>query len=819
MCMSLQAGSRVQCAARAVNSNKDEGLELSSPIATFKRVPPQFKRVPPQFKRVPPQFKLVPPQFKLVPPQFKLVPPQFKRVPPQFKRVPPQFKLVPPQFKLVPPQFKLVPPQFKLVPPQFKRVAPSFNLVPPQFKLVPPQFNLVPPQFKLVPPLFKRVPPQFKLVPPQFKRVPPQFKRVPPQFKRMCQPRKVGTVGAGPFSAKLRYTGAEDPDHPNLLKLTVAMPHIDGMLPVISTHPLSNMELTLSPDGTRVGNHRCSNLLDYSEVTTGHGFITATARNAESVGDTFPYQYSTPMRGDNTLRFYKNLNLEACLWGFTSYYNMSELLTDCGGTIRTDGQPLISGPLEPHRHDTETVTPGEGSKGNDIYRAGKQGSDGVQVLNLVQSYVTLRVPLHVSYVFHSPVGAGGWQHFDLQSELRLTFVYDTAILWKDGIGSPPQAELQGALYPTSMPINEQGRLVVNFKTKARFRGLFVEANFEGRIKSTASSLSSMVMCEDNPGLTFNLSLVRSEPTYNQPVQQWTFTSDFAVHDYSGTYRVNLIPCTTAQNMEYTVPPVCNPREPVTFHLDIRFQQVSEPVSLEFSLNTQIFLLSKRNLWLSDGSMGFGQESDVAFSEGDTIYGLVMVDPVQNLGDSFFCNIEKVYLCTGADGYVPKYNPTNFEFGCLAESPSLLYHFKILDKAQPETQARGFGDVEFNAMLAADDPSTLSLVRQPGTDGFRLDSTAMFQVAAGREWFIHTIYTIRSKDNANHGIGKRSLEYHHSLVATGNDLSITPGVKGQGHRVRRSASGLVGAAVPDVADDIGADNNRGTNIMHIALDQS
>lgn len=66
-----------------------------------------------------------------------------------------------------------------------------------------------------------------------------------------------------------------------------------------------------------------------------------------------------------------------------------------------------------------------------------------QVLNLVQSYVTLRVPLYVSYVFHSPVAVGGWQHFDLQSELRLTFVYDTAILWKDGIGSPPELELQG----------------------------------------------------------------------------------------------------------------------------------------------------------------------------------------------------------------------------------------------------------------------------------------------------------------------------------------------------------------------------------------
>lgn len=41
-------------------------------------------------------------------------------------------------------------------------------------------------------------------------------------------------------------------------------------------------------------------------------------------------------------------------------------------------------------------------------------------------------------------------------------------------------------------------------------------------------MSSMVMSVDHPGLTFNLTLVRSEPTYNQPVQQWTFTSDFAV---------------------------------------------------------------------------------------------------------------------------------------------------------------------------------------------------------------------------------------------------------------------------------------------------
>lgn len=71
------------------------------------------------------------------------------------------------------------------------------------------------------------------------------------------------------------------------------------------------------------------------------------------------------------------------------------------------------------------------------------------------------------------------------------------------------------------------------------------------------------------------------------------------------------------------------------------------------------------------------ENCVSLSAGDTVYGRVMVDPVQNLGDSFICSIEKVFLCTGTDGYVPKYNPSNFEFGCLADAQSLLYRFKII----------------------------------------------------------------------------------------------------------------------------------------------
>lgn len=41
----FQAGSRVQCAARAVNSNGDEGLELLSPVSTISQEEGEDRRM------------------------------------------------------------------------------------------------------------------------------------------------------------------------------------------------------------------------------------------------------------------------------------------------------------------------------------------------------------------------------------------------------------------------------------------------------------------------------------------------------------------------------------------------------------------------------------------------------------------------------------------------------------------------------------------------------------------------------------------------------------------------------------------------------
>lgn len=94
-----------------------------------------------------------------------------------------------------------------------------------------------------------------------------------------------------------------------------------------------------------------------------------------------------------------------------------------------------------------------------------------------------------------------------------------------------------------------------------------------------------------------------------------------------------------------------------------------------------------------------------------------------------------------------------------------------------------------------------------------EPTILLQVSTGREWYIHTIYTVRSRSSANRGIGKRSLEYH--AISRQSDL-----LPGRSQRSRRRAMDVPDVLdVPDVINDIGVSNNRGTNILHIALDRS
>lgn len=70
--------------------------------------------------------------------------------------------------------------------------------------------------------------------------------------------------------------------------------------------------------------------------------------------------------------------------------------------------------------------------------------------------------------------------------------------------------------------------------------------------------------------------------------------------------------------------------------------------------------------------------------------------------------------------------------------------------------------------------------------------------------------VRSRENANRNIGKRSLEYLHHSISTAEEANTSI------HRQRRAAPA---SPNPTLTQDIGIENNRGTNIQHIALDRT
>ncbi|KAH7953982.1 hypothetical protein HPB49_014729 [Dermacentor silvarum] len=479
-----------------------------------------------------------------------------------------------------------------------------------------------------------------------------------------------------------------DPRAPNRIQITVLVPHRDGLLPAISTRPLSNLEFALSPSSLRVGLHRCSNLVDAPEAFTPLGFVTnATLDRRLDAEAAEPYQYSRQMRGESTLRFYKSLDLESCMWNWTAFYTLSELVSDCGGSINHDGQAL----------------------------------------NLVQSYVSMSVPLYVSYALHSTAALGGWQHSDMVTELKISFVYNTAILWDHGISTYLDSHLNGSIYPTQMRINDNGQLVVRFRTVSGFHGQYI-------LESRELKKMSYVTSEEQPDLTFTLKLIRWDATYSEAQQEWEFVSDVAVKDYSGTYRIHLVPCTVREGARFSEPMRCTPQEPVPFELPIHFQQVSDPVPTRFSLDTQFHITRRRDLWLRRAEQqpidrqAEADDIDVSFAPGDKIYGKIMVSPLQSLGHSFELFIEKCFLCTGFDGYIPRYDPDNEDYGCIAESANLRYVIKIIDKESPSSVSSQLHGALFNASLVSQsrDADLAAIGKDPGADGFHFLADPLFK---------------------------------------------------------------------------------------------
>ncbi|XP_065453534.1 extracellular matrix organizing protein FRAS1 isoform X1 [Chrysemys picta bellii] len=527
------------------------------------------------------------------------------------------------------------------------------------------------------------------------------------------------------FIATLKYLDVKHKEHPNRIHISVQIPHQDGMLPLISTMPLHNLHFLLSESIYR-HQHVCSNLVTIRDLQgiSEAGFLDEVTYDSIVLGPGYdrPYQFDPTVREPKTIQLYKHLNLKSCIWTFDAYYDMTELIDVCGGSVTAD----------------------------------------FQVRDSAQSFLTVHVPLYVSYIYVT--APRGWASLEHHTEMEFSFFYDT-VLWRTGIQT--DSVLSARLQIIRIYIREDGRLVIEFKTHAKFRGHFVMEHH------TLPDVKSFIMTPDHlGGIEFDLQLLWSAQTFDSPYQLWRATSSYNRKDYSGEYTIYLIPCTVQPTQPWIDPGdkplACTAHAPERFLIPIAFQQTNRPVPVVYSLNTEFQLCNNEKVFLMDPTKSEMSLAEMdykgAFSKGQILYGRVLWNPEQNLNAAYKLQLEKVYLCTGKDGYVPFFDPTGTiynegpQYGCIQPNKHLKHRFLLLDRNQPEVIDKYFHDVPFDAHFVSELSDFHLVSSMPGVDGFTMKVDALYKVEAGHQWYLQVIYIIGPETIAGPRV-QRSLTHH------------------------------------------------------------
>ncbi|CAJ0943996.1 unnamed protein product, partial [Ranitomeya imitator] len=289
---------------------------------------------------------------------------------------------------------------------------------------------------------------------------------------------------------------------------------------------------------------------------------------------------------------------------------------------------------------------------------------------------------------------------------------------------------------------------------------------------TLPDMKSRIVAPDHlGGIEFDLQPLWSAQTFDSPYQLWRATSSYSRKDYSGEYTIYLIPCTVQPTQSWVDPGdkplACTAHAPERFLIPIAFQQTNRPVPVVYSLNTEFQLCNNEKIFLMDPTKTEMSLAEMdykgAFSKGQTLYGRVLWNPDQNLNSAYKLQLEKVYLCTGKDGYVPFFDPTGTiynegpQYGCIQPNKNLKHRFLLLDRHQPEVTDIFFHDVPFDAAFAAESSDFHAMSSLPGVDGFTMKVDALYKVETGHQWYLQVIYIIGPETMAGPRV-QRSLTY-------------------------------------------------------------
>ncbi|GIY35545.1 extracellular matrix protein FRAS1 [Caerostris darwini] len=511
-----------------------------------------------------------------------------------------------------------------------------------------------------------------------------------------------------PFIASLNYVNSSSSLHANKLHIHIEIPHEDGLLPLISTYPLHNIQFLLTQKIYRQ-QHVCSNLQGPSSTEKNKSFLKNSSPSENDLNLAFPYHGDKCDNKSGIL--YQHLNLKRCIWSFDAWYSMAELVQLCGGTVTSDFKA----------RDTD------------------------------QTYVTVLLPLYVTYVFAA--APSGWTTLEHRTELEFSFYYDT-FLWKSG--SHTDSSLNATVGIVRVGTNPAGHMFFEFKTVAKFYGCFVLDHH------TLPGVKSSVSAPNSLDVQFDLELLWSEQTFDGPIQFWRSTSKYNLKDYSGYYKLHLIPCkvVTSQQLSlydgYKYLP-CIAQAPEKFELPIVFQQTNRPPPVSYALETFFQIFNNENVFLLnpfENSPNFQYiEYKEAFSKGDKIYGRVFWSPKQGLESAYRLNINEVIICAGKNGVTPVYDPTGKiygkgpQYGCLLSNNNLKYKFILLDKHDPDVVTREIQGKPFDAKFIEDIPHFASLSGILGVDGFLFNVDPLYEISSSQQWFLQVVYFIKPINKA------------------------------------------------------------------------
>lgn len=504
------------------------------------------------------------------------------------------------------------------------------------------------------------------------------------------------SLSSQPFTASLSYINSSDVHHPNKLQIHIEISHEDGLLPLISTYPLHNIEFLLMHNVYRQ-QHVCSNLLQ----TVRKSFLKNLHPQLKDVRAAFPY-HAEQMPKEMWL-IYQHLDLKKCKWSFDAWYSMSDLVDLCGGSVVSD----------------------------------------FKARDLDKTYVSVLLPLYVTYIFAA--APTGWTSVEHRTEIEFSFFYNT-FLWKEG--SHADNSFNGTLSIVRVGTDSSGHLFFEFKTVAKFYGCFVLEHH------TLPGIRSHLTVPDGLDVKFNLKLLWSEQTFDGPTQFWKATSNYNLKDYSGCYTAHLIPCEASLSEQFSVLTElqylpCVAQVPQKFELPITFQQTLRPEPVTYALETFFQLFNDKNLFLLNPFEKYPNfqyiEYKGAFSKGENVYGRVFWSPEQELESAYQLKIKEVMLCTGKNGFVPLYDPTGKiygkgpQYGCLISNKNLRHKFILLDRHNLDGVSQEW---PFNAAFIEDSWEYEKLSQVPGVDGFVFNTEPLYEVSSSQQWFLQVTYSIK-----------------------------------------------------------------------------